>query len=244
MKGYNLGEAQKLIDSIHENYVNLNKTIKNGWGALRNVMKTEWPNSIDENQYEIDFATRLIELSEVSSGITNMAMDTICELAKAWYEFQRKNTLNGETIAMNMPFNLVVDKVSPVNDVDIESGGLDYDPKSFSGLLNKESSKTQIETQIDTFVNDVTTAAEQLANDISTERAFAGDQSRSIKDYLDRCTVATASIATSVKDIKTALDILAGKNYNESDEKVVSNLTEGKVKVDDFVESAQLGRWQ
>ena len=242
MVGYNLAEAQKVINKVLENYNNLDKTIVSNWENLKSLLRREWIG-YDEEDFEKKFAKRLIDLSTATSAVANSSMETIFQLAKAWHEFQSRNTLDGSKITTDA-FKLDVSKTSPRASDSISAGGLQIDASTTRGLKNGIQSARIIHDAVENFINNIKQKADSLANGISTERAFTGEQSSAVKNYLKKCTEATAAVATSVKDLEEALTTLLGSNYAKSIENVSNEFQSATSSLNSTISDVNSGRWE
>lgn len=242
MVGYNLQEAKNVISKVRDNYIQLDKSIVSGWEALKRKLRSEWIG-YDEEDFEKKFAQRLIELSVAASEMTNNSMQTIYNLAKAWHDFQAQNTLDGGKLEIES-FNLEFEPTSPRNSESIPAGGLTLSDGTTRGLKNGTASAGTLQEAVSSFVNNIRQKAENLANSISTERAFSGEQSTAIKNYLKKCGEVSAAIATSVDDLNTAIDTLLRGNYAASMEKVSEEFESATSSLNSTLNDISSGRWE
>ena len=242
MVGYNLNEAQKVIDKVLENYKALDKTIVSNWENLKSLLRREWIG-YDEEDFEKKFAKRLIDLSTATSAVANSSMETILNLAKAWHEFQSRNTLDGSKISVE-PFKLEYQPTTPRASDSISAGGVQINASTTRGLKSGVQSARILHDAVENFINNIRQKSDNLSNSISTERAFTGEQSSAIKNYLKKCGEATAAMATSVKDLEEALATLLGSNYAKSIENVNSEFQSATSNLNGTLSDINSNRWQ
>ena len=241
MIGYNLREAQKVLDKIYQDYNSLDKTIVSSWEQLKRLLRREWIG-YDEEDYEKKFAKRLIDLSSTTSEMANSSMETIYNLAKAWHDFQSHNTLDGSEINVE-PFKLEYTKTSPREEGSISSGGLQIDESTTKGLKNGQGSASVVHDAVNTFIKTIVQKANALSSSIKTERAFSGEQASAINAYLKKCSETTAALATSVDDLDQALDNLLSGNYGASVESVNQEFTSATSSLNDTLNNTDGSRW-
>ena len=104
--GYNVNQIKTLMDNIEECYNKLGTTVQSGWETVSSTLKQNWVGE-DEQDFEGKLAERISNMYVNTYNLANNSLITIYDLAKAWYDFQKKNKLEGGTsIAVDSSFGL------------------------------------------------------------------------------------------------------------------------------------------
>ena len=217
MIGYNVAEAQKLIDSIVATYNQMSSKIGQEWPAFTQTMQTEWVGPDQVNMQNI-IAKRLIELHENCRVTVQQTANNLVELEKNWRRFQQDNKIDGSVDVssireLDAPGNLSSNIRESVND----NFSKTFTEGQNLGLTNGVSSAQNIQNKATEFANAVSSYVKQIYNEIESSKAFFGEQQEAgIKSYLDKIGEGLGKYLTCFKDLNDALTNLAGQSYSQS----------------------------
>lgn len=207
--GYNVKQTNELMASMAQAYNDLGTYISEQWETVRTTMMSNWVGE-DELDYEKRFVERLCQLYTDSYNLISNSVDVIGNLAQAWWDFQKNNSITGEAIATSSTINIEKPTITPAEQIVtfVSRTLADSDDR---GLADVGSAAT-IKGAVDTFVSNLNTKTNTLFN-IEVSSAFFGDQSSTIKTYVEKVGTAIAAVNVAVKDMYDALDILASSQY-------------------------------
>ena len=238
--GYNVKQANELMDKVAEAYKNLGIYTKEQWNAVTDVLQREWVGE-DEQDFEKRLAERICALYVNASELAKNCVNTIGGLAQAWYDFQQKNTLSGEMAEGKGSIRIDIPTIK-TDDQIVKSK-----PKSIGNNddrgLRDGSSKTTIQTAVSEFVAAVKDQTQGLFEEIEANTAFFGDQTTNIKTYIDKVGVAIGEVTAAVKDMYTALDTLAASSYTTATSDISQQFTTAGTNVDNSLNDLGTSRW-
>lgn len=250
--GYNVSKANELMQDINSAFKNLEGKIYANWPTVRNELQTEWVGE-DEQDFETKFAQTICNMYVNAGNVAQYAVNIIENVITQWYEFQQKNTLTGAESVGNAggflgigsnKFSLDVPKIQP-NEKIIQPQLIQLTDATDRGLANTDSA-TKIKNKVEEFVNQTKKDTQDLFNTIETAEAFFGSQSGSIKSLIEKSGESISTVTVAVKNLYDALDILASKNYNVSDENISNSIsgdaiTQMESQVEEAVGSSRWG---
>lgn len=238
--GYNVKQANELMDKVADAYKNLGIYTKDQWNAVTDVLQREWVGE-DEQDFEKRLAERICTLYVNACELATSCVNTIGGLAQAWYEFQQKNTLSGEVAEGKGRFNVDIPKIKMDDQI------IKAKPKSISNNddrgLREASSKTTIQTAVSDFVGEIKKKTEGLFGEIEANNAFFGDQTAGIKSYIDKVGYAIGEVTAAVKDMYTALDTLASSSYTTATSDISQQFTTASTNVENSLNDLGTSRW-
>lgn len=250
--GFNLQKADEMIEKIVEEYNNMGIYTKEQWLPLKETLRREWVGP-DELNFEKKLVERINKLYVESYKLAQKCTDTLAELSKQWIQFQRKNTIDGSTAAdFDTTITSLWSKFTnwlggsttlKYNDSIIDFvNDLDLDANTNRGLQNS-SSKANIQAAVTDFVNAVKNRTKELFSAIETNQAFFGEQSSSIKQYIEATGVAIGEVTTAVKDMNDALETLASSSYTTASSDVTSAYSTAKSTMAATADELGSSRW-
>ena len=124
------------------------------------------------------------------------------------------------------------------------AGGLEFGPNVTKGIKNGKNSAAILHNSVQDFVKTIEQKSRALADSINTNNAFFGGFSASIKKYLEKCTEATAVVATSVVDLDQALKILVGDKATSIEDTLSEVFNQAATNVDKAVDDISANRWE
>ena len=238
--GYNVKQANELMDKVAEAYKNLGIYTKDQWNAVVSVLQNEWVGE-DEQDFEKRLADRICALYVNASELAKNCVNTIGGLAQAWYDFQQKNTLSGEMAEGKGSLKIDIPSIK-TDDQIVKSK-----PKSISNNddrgLREASSKTTIQTAVSDFVTEIKNKTEGLFEEIEANTAFFGDQTTNIKAYINKVGYAIGEVTAAVKDMHTALDTLAASSYTTATSDISQQFTTASTNVENSLSDLGTSRW-
>lgn len=208
--GFNVAQANTLMNNMAEAYNKLEVYLPEAWESLLYVIQGNWIGE-DEQDFERNLATRLCELNLQSGELVKSAINTVAGLAQSWHEFQQKNTLSGAVASGDSTFNLDIPSITIKNPV-VEPNIKTIANNANRGLQSSASA-SQIKQKITDFVNGVKKRTGDLFDAIEVNSAFFGEQVSYIKSYITNVGDSVSKITTSVQDMFNALDQLVGSQY-------------------------------
>lgn len=238
--GYNVSEANKLMDDVAKAYKDLGKAIEDEWDPIVKTMRDEWIGE-DQQDFEKKLAQRLCDLYNNSYALADGCCETIVGLTQAWYDFQQSNTIDGsaaEGKGKFKPDKPNITKKDPVVKSTPKSIGANDDRG-----LKAESSAATIKTSVDTYVSNIKTKASTIFSDIESSKAFFGDQVTSINSYIQKVGEAIAEVVVAVKDMYDRIDALAGSQYTSSVEQVKTQFDQNATTVEGSLNDLGSSRW-
>lgn len=247
--GYNVKQANELMEKIAEAYKNLGIYTPQQWQGVSRTLQDNWVGE-DEQDFEAKLADRICNLYNNAYNLVQSSLDTIEGLVNAWFEFQQKNTLSGDSSTGNPGGWLGwggnkfgVDKPTiKKNEKIIEPKLIQLTNETDRGLQAADS-KAKIQDSINTFVNDIKKQTATLFEEIQTNQAFFGDQTTTIKSYIDKVGDAVGEVTVAVKDMYTALDQLAGSSYSSTVESISEQFNQASGNVDTSLNDLGNSRW-
>ena len=238
--GYNVKQAEEVMKKVATAYKNLGIYTKEQWDPVVNVLQENWIGE-DEQDFEKKFAERVCTLYSNAYNLAKGSVDTIASLVDAWYEFQANNTISGERAEQRG--KVKVDTPS----IKAEDSVVKYKAKNISenedrGLAN-ENSKATIQTAISEFVSQIKQRTTGLFQEIQTNEAFFGEQSNSIKAYIEKCGEAIGEVTVAVKDMNDALDVLANTSYTTASSDIQQEFSNAASSVEASLNDLGSSRW-
>lgn len=217
MIGYNVAEAQKLIDSIVATYNQMSTKIGQEWPEFAKTMQTEWIGPDEVNMQNI-IAKRLIELHENCRTTVQQTANNLVELEKNWRAFQIKNKIDGNVDASSIKeLDAPSDLSSNIRETVNDNFSITFAEGQNLGLANGVASATNIQAKASEFSTSVANYVKQIYNEIDANKAFFGEQQEAgIRAYLDKIGTGLGQYLTCFKDLNDALTNLAGKSYSQS----------------------------
>lgn len=238
--GYNVKQANELMENIADAYKNLGIYTKDQWEGVTDTLQNNWVGE-DQQDYEKRLAERICQLYINSYELVNGCVNTIAGLAQAWYDFQQKNTLSGEQAEGKGKINIDIPKIKKDEEI------VKSKPKSISNNddrgLKDASSKTTIQGAVDNFVNQVKQKTQGLFGEIEANNAFFGDQTSIIKTYIEKVGAAVGEVTVAVKDMYEALDKLASTSYTSAVESISNEFTTASSNVETSLNDLGSSRW-
>jgi len=225
MIGYNVQKIEELMNAIAKSYETIGDKITDGWPELIKVMETEWVGH-DQLSYEAQLGSDVASLYDDCKETVTHMVNTIKTLADDWRNFQKNNTLIGESrFSVEVTGDAYKELEVPALSTFAVAEIVKPTEKTFSvdtkmGLTSGLESAGKIRTQFDSYIDGVYAAVKQLYTDMEavTKDAFLGASlSAMVNDFLTKLGNALAKLATSHKSIYEALDTLVA-NYQKQEE--------------------------
>lgn len=238
--GYNVHQANDLMDKIASAYKNLGIYTREQWNSVANVLQENWVGE-DEQSFEKNLATRICTLYVNASSLTENCLNTIAGLAQSWYDFQQRNTLDGSMAEGKGRFKIDVPRVDK-NEQIIKPRIRTIGNSDDRGLKDN-SSKTAIQEAVVSFVGEIKKKTEGLFQEIDANQAFFGEQTSSIKAYVEQVGRAIAEVTIAIKDMNDALDALAGTSYIGATNDIKEQFTQASSNVDASLNDLGSSRW-
>ena len=247
--GYNVNKANELMENIARAYENMGIYTKDQWESVYKTLQTNWVGE-DEQDFETKLAERICNLYVNAYNLAQSSIDTIDGLVTAWHQFQQKNTLSGEAAAGNKGglFGIGSNKFGTdkpsikKEDKIVEPHLVQLDNNTNRGLKDA-SSKSTIQTAIDTFVGQIKAQTATLFDEIQTNQAFFGEQTSTIKTYLAKVGDAIAEVTIAIKDMYSALDQLVGTSYASAQSDIQSQFDQAGGNVEQSLNDLGSSRW-
>lgn len=241
--GYNVNKAKELMENIAKAYENMGIYTKDQWEGVYRTLQTNWVGE-DEQDFETKLAERICNLYVNAYNLAQSSIDTIDGLVTAWHQFQQKNTLSGEGSFSGFGSNKFgIDKpVIKKDDKIVEPHLVQLDNNTSRGLKDA-SSKTNIQTAIDTFVGQIKSQTATLFDEIQTNQAFFGEQTSTIKTYIAKVGDAIAEVTIAIKDMYSALDQLVGTSYASAQSDIQSQFDQAGGSVEQSLTDLGSSRW-
>ena len=238
--GYNLSKIQEEMDKIKSNYDNLGKNITTEWGNVVRTMQANWVGE-DEQNYEATLAKKINTLYEFAAELANHGIQTLFNLGQKWHDSQKSNLLENSVIISSAVFNLQLNKAVYSGDI-ISPIQKEISATEDRGLVF-ESSKDTIKGKLEAFKKTIDSQVKGLIDLSTLDSAFFGSQVSSIKTFVERVNNAMGEVLSAFNDLYTALDTLAGSQYDVMSGYATDEITESSSSLESAVESTG-GRWQ
>lgn len=238
--GYNVKQANELMDNIAEAYKNLGIYTNEQWKGVVDALQANWVGE-DEQDFEQKLAQRICNLYINASKLAEGCVNTIAGLSQAWYDFQSRNILDGESAIGKSKININIPKIKKEDQIvkaRIKTISNDEDRG-----LRDASSKVNIQEAVNTFVGQIKQRTDGLFQEIDANTAFFGDQTANIKSYVERVGSAIAEVTIAVKDMNEALEKLANSNYTTSSADIKEELTKASSNVETSLNDLGNSRW-
>ena len=196
--GFNITEANNLINTVISTYKSLASKVTEGWPSIKSTMTTNWVGE-SELECEKQLTARLVELDgHVHNSISDL-VKLLKTLGNAYIEYETtaylQTSVNGTMTDATLPESNVPGVVKYI-DRTISEG-------TTRGVTS--GGDATIKTALSTYINEVKSIAIAAANQISAASAFPGTQSSSIDNYISAIMNGVARVETCVKTIYTAL---------------------------------------
>lgn len=256
--GYNVKQANELMEKIADAYDKLGIYTSQQWEGVSKILQSNWIGE-DEQDFEVKLAIRIGNLYVNAHNLVQNSLDTIEGLVNAWHEFQQKNTLAGKDSVGNTgyrnfagggnKFGVDKPKIKKAKEpsengrggiINLSLASLD---NNMDRGLQSADSKAKIQDSINTFVNEIKKQTANLFEEIQTNQAFFGDQTATIKSYIDKVGDAVGEVTVAIKDMYTALDQLAGSSYSSTVESVSEQFNQANGNVDASLNDLGNSRW-
>ena len=238
--GYNVNKAKDLMQNIADNYKELGNSISGEWDEIVRVLQEQWIGE-DEQNFEAKFADRLCNLYKNAYELAKGCCETISDLTLAWHDFQASNNLDGSTDPNSAPLTVEIPDLSYEESIVSKKDATFSDDTNY-GLSSSNSAGT-IKQTVETYASNIKGAASRMFSEVSSDKAFFGDQSTTIDQFVEGVGNALGEVAAAVKDLHDTLDTLASQNYNESINTVKQTMTENKATIDNAVQDLGQSRW-
>lgn len=239
--GYNVTQTKTLMENIEECYNNLGTTVQSGWESLSTTLKTNWVGE-DEQDFEAKLAERISNMYVNTYNLANNSLTTIYDLAKAWYDFQAKNKLEGGgATAGDSSFGLEQIQLTQndkIVEAKIESIADDVD----RGLVN-DGSSAAVKTALEEYKTSVQTKINEMIDAVTVDSAFFGEQVTSIKNFVNKVGTAMGEVVSAIKDMYDALDTLADSSYTSSSTEVTSQMESASSNIESSLSDLGSSRW-
>lgn len=253
--GYKVSKTNELMEKIKTSYEDMKLYITDGWDNVISTLHDHWVGE-DEQDFEMKLAERICNLYENAYNLAQGSLDTIEGLAISWNNFQKNNTLDGSTSAgfggsglggflgigqAGNSFGIEKPVITHENQV-VRAKLITISDDDDRGLQQLNSASA-IQEAVGGFVNSVKEKTNNLFNEIQTNEAFFGDQTTTIKNYIEKTGDAIAEVTVALKDMHTALETLAGSSYNRASEDVISQFNDAQSKMDQSLNDLGNSRW-
>ena len=238
-EGYNKKQAEEVMEKIVKGYQELGSTIENEWPSVVKTLQDEWIGE-DEQDYETKLAEKINTLYANAHALVQSACETITGLTTSWHEFQLQNTVDG-SVTSSRGEGVAEMPTIPSGDQIVKAKEKTFGANDDRGL-KQDSSASTIKTSVETYVNAIKSKSNGLYSEITTEKAFFGEQTSSINQYIVKVGDAIAEITVAIKDLYDALDRLAGTKYVESSSTVSQTFGENANTIEQSVSDLE-GRW-
>lgn len=219
--GYNIARIKELMTNIEQCYNNLGSTIQTGWENMSATLRREWVGE-DEQDFETKLGERISSMFVNTYDLANNSLTTIYDLAKAWYDFQNKNTLTGADAVGSVTFGLepvTLTKNDKIINVVLTTIGDDVD----RGLVNGNSAEVIKQALVD-YKASIQSKINEMIESVTVDTAFFGSQSYNIKWFVEQVGTAMGEVLSAIKDMHDALDVLANSSYTKASESVGGNI--------------------
>lgn len=244
--GYNVNKAKELMENIAKAYENMGIYTEQQWEGVYRTLQANWVGE-DEQDFEAKLAARICDLYVNAYNLAQSSIDTIDGLVEAWYQFQQKNTLNGEASEGKKG-------LFGGNRYRLEPPSIKKEPKIIEAHLvqltndtdrglKDAASKSNIQSAVDTFVNQIKAQTATLFDEIQTNQAFFGEQTSTIKGYVTKVGDAIAEVTIAIKDMYNALDQLVGSSYSSAQSDIQQQFTQASGAVDQSLNDLASSRW-
>ena len=238
--GYNVKQANELMDNIAEAYKNLGIYTREQWNGVVDALQANWVGE-DEQDFEQKLADRICNLYLNASNLAEGCVNTIAGLAQAWYDFQSRNTLDGESAIGKSKINIDIPKIK--KDDQIVKAKIKTISNNEDRGLRDASSKANIQEAVNTFVGQIKAKTDGLFQEIDANAAFFGDQTANIKSYVEKVGSAIAEVTIAVKDMHEALEKLANSSYTTASSDIKEQFTQASSNVESSLNDLGNSRW-
>ena len=233
MIGWNPQKINDLLQELADSYTKIGTTISDGWPTVQTTMEQYWVGP-DEENYERAFCKRMNQLYVDAYQTVNWLKTTLFQLADDWHQYQLQNVLEGSGGA-----NDVVSIENPeitLNDKLIQEKKFEAGAGVARGI--KDGAYSAIQSSMSTYLSDIKSSLQNLYSGIDSSTAFLGaKQSQAINQTIETIGNSIASVVTAANDIYTAVQTLAGTNYEASEETVSSEMSSATSNYQSNVES-------
>ena len=253
--GYNVNKAKELMENIARAYENMGIYTKEQWEGVYRTLQTHWVGE-DEQDFETKLAARICNLYANAYNLAQSSIDTIVGLVNAWYQFQKRNTIDGSASAGKAAtglggflgigsaanqFSIEAPTINKVDDI-VTPHLVPLDNNTNRGLKDA-TSKATIQSSVDAFVAQIKAQTDKLFDEIQTNQAFFGEQTSTIKSYIGKVGAAIAEVTIAIKDMYSALDQLVGTSYTTAQSDIQSQFTDATGAVDQSLNDLGSTRW-
>ena len=242
--GFNISKGRELMENVAKQYNELQLYLGNEWETVYKGLQTEWVGE-DEISFEKNFADRINQLNEDAYYLVRNTIFQINHLIESWVEFQSQNVIVGGA-APEVNYSQFIEGVPDVNFVNpvVQAHPQQITADMDRGLVS-ESSRSKLEEVVTNFVSEVKAKTSGLFESIEVNQAFFGDQTASIKSYVEQVGKSVGEVSTSVKDLHDALEQLTGTNYQQATSEVNDILNKYTSDVENKVSETYAGkRWE
>ena len=238
--GYNVKQANELMDNIADAYKDLGIYTREQWNGVVDALQANWVGE-DEQDFEQKLADRICNLYLNASNLAEGCINTIAGLSQAWYDFQSRNTLDGESAIGKSKINIDIPKIK--KDDQIVKAKIKTISNNEDRGLRDASSKANIQEAVNTFVGQIKQKTDGLFQEIDSNTAFFGDQTANIKSYIEKVGSAIAEVTIAVKDMNEALEKLANSSYTTASADIKEELTKASSNVETSLNDLGNSRW-
>lgn len=219
--GYNPQEINSLLDVVSKSYNTLGSNIAEGWSSVSNTMQQNWKGT-DEQDFEAKLADRMCKLYDNCTELVKATMTTIEGLGRSWVEFQNTNRLQGGDSTVSVANSEITFEIPTIEPYDMRST-VKLAENTFAGenlgLVN--GGGATINSSVTAYTEDIKSKVKNLYDQIDSSKAFLGDQSASINEFLAAVGSAVQALATDVADMQEALGTLTDTGYSSADQESV-----------------------
>ena len=109
--------------------------------------------------------------------------------------------------------------------------------------LQSATSGSTIQFSMSQFIGDIRTKTNGLFEEIQTNNAFFGEQTQTIKAYVEKVGYAIGEVTVAVKDMYDELSRLAFSSYTSATENVSTQFNEISGQVESSLDELGQSRW-
>ncbi len=247
--GFNVDKANAAMQGVSDAYNSVTNTIKQGWEDVVAVLRAEWVGK-DEQEFELKLRDRLFSLGRSLQSLSYDTVEVFDMLVQAWIKFQDGNNITSAANAGTEVSNGFASEMLPkIQKPSIRSmPTLSFSARTFDsatnfGLTNTYSASNIMEA-MRSYVTTVQSNVESVYDQIDTNAAFFGtNQAQQLKLLKDKVGESMGIVATSIKDLGTAMEELT-RRYREADETAGQSLADSAANIKSAVDDATAGtRW-
>ena len=230
--GYNVNAARDMNDKIISEYKKVAEVIKEEWPAVQTELQANWVGP-DEQSFENEFAKKICTLYVNCHNLADICSKNIAALCNSWINFQKSNVLEGaNTAEFGGLGEITLEAPEKAEEKIVEYKPVNFTESTSFGLTS-ESSATNISNKVDYYMENIKRRTSDLYNSIDPSRAFFGEQTATIKDYIAKVGSSMGNVLASVKDLKQTLTELAQNQYKKADTAVAAEMKSGTDKMDE-----------